>query len=139
MDHCKSDTVIRAGDFSHDFSLLSIFALSLFQVAHKIATMSDATALIILKLDFMRILASHEHYLTLNLPFTTLVASPLDPMSLHSVTSSLAMQSYTVTTELTNDFRQQHFLVGIILCDLVTALNTRWVGLHTRWAGLQAR
>ena len=72
----------------------------------------------------MRIVSSHEHYLTLNLPFTNLVASPLDAMSLSSLTSSLFHQSYTLTTELSDDFRQQHFLVGIILCDLVTSLRT---------------
>lgn len=82
------------------------------------------------KLNFMRIVSSHEHYLTLNLPFTNLVASPMNNMSLTSLTSSLLQQSYTLTTELSDDFRQQHFLVGIILCDLVTSLRIRSVLLQ---------
>lgn len=89
--------------------------------------MEDPTNLVILKLDYMRILSSHEHYLTLNLPFTSLVASPLDAMSLSSLTNTVLHQSYTITTELSDAFRQQHYLVGIILCDLVTALRVKLV------------
>jgi len=81
----------------------------------------------ILKLNFIRIVSSHEHYLTLNLPFTNLIASPMNNMSLSSLTTSLLHQPYTLTTELSDDFRQQHFLVGIILCDLVTSLQSRFV------------
>lgn len=87
--------------------------------------MDDPTNLIALKLDYMRIVSSHEHYLTLNLPFTNLVASPMDAMSLSSVTNTITNHSYTATTELSDDFRQQHYLVGIIMCDLVTALRVK--------------
>ena len=97
------------------------------QLSQKINSLPDATNLIVHKLNFMRIVSSHEHYLTLNLPFTNLVASPMNNMSLTSLTTSLLQQPYTLTTELSDDFRQQHFLVGIILCDLVTSLSIRLV------------
>lgn len=95
------------------------------QIANKITTLDDPSSLLTLKLEYMRIISSHEHYLTLNLPFTNLVAPTMDNMSLSSLTNSVLNPSYTVTAELTDDFRQQHYLVGIILCDLVTSLSVK--------------
>lgn len=113
------------------------------QIAEKIQTLSEPTTLMLLRLDFLRILCSHEHYFPLNLPFGT----PLTPTSgkaaspTPSIQSTNSMSSYTSTStltdrgqfyELTLQFRQQHFLVGLVLSDLKVALDTQWAALkHT--------
>jgi hypothetical protein len=52
----------------------------------KICQMSDATSLQLLRLDFLRVLCSHEHFFPLNLPFGT----PLTPSGMNSPTSSIS-------------------------------------------------
>ncbi|XP_061192678.1 dedicator of cytokinesis protein 7-like isoform X2 [Saccostrea echinata] len=112
-------------------------------IAEKIQTLSDSTTLMLLRLDFLRIVCSHEHYFPLNLPFGT----PLTPTSgkaaspTPSIQSTNSMSSYTSTStltdrgqfyELTLQFRQQHFLVGLILSDLKVALDTHNPIIHQR-------
>lgn len=101
-------------------------------------TLTDATSLRILHLDFLRIVCSHEHYFTLNLPFGT----PLTPSannssptpSIASITSQDSQSSYTSTSTLTNkgvfyeltaEFQQQHYMTGLVLRDLSDALDTK--------------
>ena len=107
--------------------------LFMFQLADKMRNLADATSLILLKLDFIRIVCSHEHYFPLNLPFGT----PLTPSgnsssptpSISSITSSSSYASTSTLTdkgrfyELTVEFRQQHFLLGIVLSDLAVNLE----------------
>jgi len=89
----------------------------------------DITSLLLLKLDFMRIVCSHEHFVALNLPVSlpmTPSCPPSPTLSIASSTSQSSMTSfidYGHATELTNDFRTQHFLVGIVLSDLTTMLQ----------------
>lgn len=82
-----------------------------------------------LRLEFLRIICSHEHYVTLNLPFP----SPLYPTPPSSPTPSLssigsAMSTYTIIignsmAELSTAFRQQHFVAGLVLSELALALE----------------
>lgn len=114
-----------------------------YEVNVKIKTLTDATSLRILHLDFLRIVCSHEHYFTLNLPFGT----PLTPStnsssptpSIASITSQDSQSSYTSTSTLTNkgvfyelttEFQQQHYLVGLVLRDLSDALDTHNPTIH---------
>ncbi|KAL5022031.1 hypothetical protein ScPMuIL_001186 [Solemya velum] len=109
-------------------------------VSEKISLLTDGTTLMQLRLDFLRIICSHEHFYPLNLPFGT----PLTPSGgasspTLSVTSINSQASYTSTStltekgmyyELTMEFRQQHFLVGLMLSDLTTALETSNPSIH---------
>ncbi|XP_068675223.1 dedicator of cytokinesis protein 7-like [Montipora foliosa] len=82
-----------------------------------------------LRLEFLRIVCSHEHYVTLNLPFPC----PLYPSPPHSPTNSVSSigssaSAYTVIignsmAELSTAFRQQHFLAGLVLSELALALE----------------
>lgn len=82
-----------------------------------------------LRLEFLRIVCSHEHYVTLNLPFP----SPLFPSPPPSPTNSVssigsAASTYTVIignsmAELSTAFRQQHFMAGLVLSELALALE----------------
>ena len=83
--------------------------------------------LLVLKLDFLRIVCSHEHYVTLNLPFhnTSLTSAPSSPTPSVSSTSSQMSSSSTQTltdvglfSDLSREFRSRHFLVGLLLTEL---------------------
>ena len=96
--------------------------------------MTDPTSLAQLKLDFLRIIVSHEHYVTLNLPFlhadvTSRPPSPTPSISSMSSMMSLASSlpsaiSKSKMMQLTPEFRQQHFLTGLLLSDLACVLQT---------------
>lgn len=126
---CKSTLIFK------DYNLFRI-PPTCFQIAGKMSQLSDSTSLILLRLDFIRIICSHEHYFPLNLPFAT----PLTPsgtssptpssgsaISHHSFASNTSTSTLTdkgVYLELTPEFRQQHFLVGLVLSDLSAAFDT---------------
>lgn len=95
-----------------------------------------------LRLEFLRIVCSHEHYVTLNLPFPC----PLFPTPPSSPTASVssidsAMSTYTLVignsmAELSTPFRQQHFLAGLVLSELALALEGGWGTAHyLLWRG----
>lgn len=100
------------------------------QVATRLQSAPNPTALLTLRMDFTRILCSHEHYVTLNLP-----CSPLSPPASPSPSvSSTTSQSSTFSSqapdpkvtsmfELSGPFRQQHFLSGLLLTELALALD----------------
>lgn len=102
------------------------------QVAGKITVMTDPTSLAQLKLDFLRIIVSHEHYVTLNLPFlhTDISRPPSPTPSISSMSSMMSLASTLPSTvkaklmQLTPEFRQQHFLTGLLLSDLACVLQT---------------
>lgn len=103
------------------------------QLATKIAQTQDASGLLLLRLDFLRILCSHEHYFPLNLPLTGLMGSSAPSSPTPSSGSSASHSSYASTAtltdrgrafELTPEFRQQHFLTGLVLSDLAIALDS---------------
>ncbi|KAL3252390.1 hypothetical protein MRX96_017703 [Rhipicephalus microplus] len=116
-------------DRGYVFKLIKAFCK---QVSAKIQSLPDASSLASLKLDFLRVLCSHEHFVTLNLPFAT----PLTPSPPTSPCPSIAssqgsvVSSSTLTdrgsafAELSPEFRQQHFLVGLVLADLATTLQS---------------
>ncbi|CAD7079957.1 unnamed protein product [Hermetia illucens] len=92
------------------------------------------------KIDFLRIVCSHEHFVALNLPFGTpytTVSAPCSPTP--SITSNNSQTSYlsamgscdtALYADLSTDFRQQHFLVGLVLSDLATVLEVANPSLH---------
>ncbi|XP_035782880.1 dedicator of cytokinesis protein 7-like [Anopheles albimanus] len=130
------------------FDLLSImdrgFVYGLIKTYYKvIMTKSTSTPdMIQYKLDFLRIVCSHEHFVALNLPFgtsfTTLSAA-CSPTP--SVTSNNSQNSYVSTitgsdralyADLSVEFRQQHFLVGLVLQELSNVLEIPNVALHAK-------
>uniref|UniRef100_A0A3B4CPG9 Dedicator of cytokinesis 6 n=1 Tax=Pygocentrus nattereri TaxID=42514 RepID=A0A3B4CPG9_PYGNA len=83
-----------------------------------------------LRMDFIRIVCSHEHYVTLNLPCSTLSPPASPSPSTSSTTSqssafSCPMQDQGVVSmfELSVPFRQQHFLSGLLLSELALILE----------------
>lgn len=133
------------------FDLLSVmdrgYVLSLIktyykQMSAKISSLPDAVGLISLKLDFLRIICSHEHFVPLNLPFGTPFTPSSAPASPNpSITSSNSQSSFISTlvggdktsfSELSLEFRQQHFLVGLVLGDLAAVLTLQNASLHAK-------
>ncbi|XP_036169059.1 dedicator of cytokinesis protein 6 isoform X16 [Myotis myotis] len=100
------------------------------QVATRLQSAPSPVALLTLRMDFTRILCSHEHYVVLNLP-----CCPLSPPASPSPSvSSTTSQSSTFSSqapdpkvvsmfELSGPFRQQHFLAGLLLTELALALE----------------
>lgn len=133
------------------FDLLSVmdrgYVLSLIktyykQMSAKISSLPDAVGLIGLKVDFLRIVCSHEHLVPLNLPFGTPFTPSSAPCSpTPSVTSSNSQSSFVSTlvggdrtsfSELSLEFRQQHFLIGLVLGDLAAVLTLPHAALHAK-------
>lgn len=109
-----------------------------------------------LRINMLRIVCSHEHFIPLNLSFATPVFTALD-QSLHqtpnqttfSPSSSFAkvmlnssifshsifdrIRSYA---ELTDDYRRQHWLLGLVFCTLVDSFTKTKAQLQVRAANL---
>ncbi|XP_046904602.1 dedicator of cytokinesis protein 8 isoform X2 [Hypomesus transpacificus] len=83
--------------------------------------------LISMRLEFLRILCSHEHYLSLNLFFSSPASAPASPCpSVSSQTSSsysYQEQRILGMFDLSQDFKQQHYLTGLLLTELNAALD----------------
>lgn len=86
------------------FDLLSImdrgFVFGLIKVYYKVIISKSITTLDLIhyKLDFLRIICSHEHFVALNLPFATpytLISAPCSPTP--SVASNNSQNSYMST------------------------------------------
>ena len=79
----------------------------------------------------MRIVCSHEHFVALNLPFCVPPVPSDPPSPTSSIASSVSQTSLSATSvmehglsaNLSDDFRTQHFLIGILLSDLATMLQ----------------
>lgn len=104
------------------------------QLQAKIMSMQDAAVLVELKLECARIVCSHEHYVALNLPFATpfMTTGPSVSPS-PSVTSSTSQNSFlsgppasqervSTYAELSPEYRQHHYLTGIVLTDVTSIL-----------------
>ncbi|KAJ8913567.1 hypothetical protein NQ315_017118 [Exocentrus adspersus] len=103
------------------------------QLQAKIASMQDPV-LVELKLEFARIICSHEHYVALNLPFASpFMTSGANVSPSPSVTSSTSQNSFlsgppasheraSTFAELSPEYRQHHFLTGMVLADVATVL-----------------
>ncbi|XP_053348145.1 dedicator of cytokinesis protein 7-like isoform X8 [Clarias gariepinus] len=100
------------------------------QISNKLHTTQNPSSLMALRLDFMRIVCSHEHYVTLNLPCATF-SPPSSPSPSTSSTASQGsafscpVQDHGVVSmfELSVPFRQQHFLSGLLLSELALILE----------------
>ncbi|XP_068192082.1 dedicator of cytokinesis protein 7 isoform X1 [Antennarius striatus] len=106
------------------------------QIANKLHTAQNPSSLNALRMDFTRIVCSHEHYVILNLPCSTL-SPPSSPSpstssttSQSSVFSSVAQDQGVATMfELSVPFRQQHFLSGLLLSELSLIFDPDGEGL----------
>lgn len=104
------------------------------QLTAKISSIQDATVLVELKLECVRIICSHEHYVALNLPFATpFMTSGASVSPSPSVSSSASQNSFlsgppasqeraSMFAELSTEYRQHHYLTGLVLSDLSTVL-----------------
>lgn len=104
------------------------------QLTAKISSIQDATILVELKLECVRIVCSHEHYVAFNLPFATpFMASGASVSPSPSVSSSTSQNSFlsgppasreraSTFAELSPEYRQHHYLTGLVLSDLSTIL-----------------
>ncbi|EDW04302.1 GH11724 [Drosophila grimshawi] len=124
------------------FDLLSImdrgFVFGLIKMYSKVITSKSASSpdLMNYKIDFNRIVCSHEHFVALNLPFGTsytTISAPCSPTP--STTSNTSQASYgsierALHADLSTEFRQQHFLVGLVLGDLATGMEVPNPQLH---------
>ncbi|XP_035235838.1 dedicator of cytokinesis protein 8 isoform X2 [Anguilla anguilla] len=84
--------------------------------------------LITMRLEFLRILCSHEHYLNLSLFFTNPSSAPASPCpsissQASSSCSSFQDQKICGMFELSPEFKQQHYLTGLLLTELSAALD----------------
>ncbi|NWW06375.1 DOCK8 protein, partial [Oreocharis arfaki] len=101
------------------------------QLSNKLNSLST---LISMRLEFLRILCSHEHYLNLNLFFMTSASAPASPSpSLSSQNSSSCSsfqdQKITGMFDLSAEYRQQHFLTGLLFTELAAALDADSEGI----------
>ncbi|XP_029018984.1 dedicator of cytokinesis protein 8 isoform X3 [Betta splendens] len=84
--------------------------------------------LISMRLEFLRILCSHEHYLNLSLFFSSPASAPASPSpSISSQGSGSCgyqeQQRILGLFELSPEFKQQHYLAGLLLTELSAALD----------------
>uniref|UniRef100_A0A8C7CKS9 Dedicator of cytokinesis 7 n=1 Tax=Oncorhynchus kisutch TaxID=8019 RepID=A0A8C7CKS9_ONCKI len=111
------------------------------QVSTKLYMLQNPT-LESLRLDFLRIVCSHEHYVTLNLPCSLLTPPASPSPSVSSATSqssgfSTHAQDQKITNmfELSVPFREQHYLAGLVLTELAVILDPEgeaMFGLHKK-------
>ncbi|CAH0558208.1 unnamed protein product [Brassicogethes aeneus] len=112
------------------------------QLQVKIASMQEPV-LVELKLEFARILCSHEHYVALNLPFASpFTSSGASVSPSPSVASSASQNSFLsgppasheragTFAELSVEYKQHHYLTGLVLSDLATVLlEMQFPSLH---------
>ncbi|GAB0204141.1 dedicator of cytokinesis protein 8 [Grus japonensis] len=96
--------------------------------------LNSLSTLISMRLEFLRILCSHEHYLNLNLFFMTSASAPASPSpSLSSQNSSSCSsfqdQKIAGMFDLSAEYRQQHFLTGLLFTELAAALDADSEGI----------
>uniref|UniRef100_A0A673IVF3 Dedicator of cytokinesis protein 7-like n=1 Tax=Sinocyclocheilus rhinocerous TaxID=307959 RepID=A0A673IVF3_9TELE len=125
----------------YTLSFLMIFYSFYSQVSTKLYALQNPT-LESLRLDFLRIACSHEHYVTLNLPFSLLTPPASPSPSVSSATSqssgfSTQVQDQKIANmfELSVPFREQHYLAGLVLTELAVILDPEadgMFGLHKK-------
>ncbi|KAF8364379.1 hypothetical protein PRIPAC_91302 [Pristionchus pacificus] len=130
-------------DRSFVFKLIAHFNRELIR---EINSTTKATEPTLLKLNFLRIISSHEHFILLNLPnihnglpstssmMNSFVSSPqhiasslsLQPPSSPggSSLSSKGSSGGSIMSDLTSEYRSRHFLLGLILSDLSSILDS---------------
>ncbi|RZF36641.1 hypothetical protein LSTR_LSTR012320 [Laodelphax striatellus] len=118
-------------DRGYVFMLIKVYCK---QMSAKISSLPDGAILYSLKLDLLRIVCSHEHFVALNLAFGTPFtwsSAPTSPTPSQASSTSQARDK-TSYAELSTDFRQQHFLMGLLLTDLAVVLDMENVNLHIK-------
>ncbi|TFJ98337.1 sodium-dependent phosphate transporter 1 [Platysternon megacephalum] len=100
------------------------------QIGSRLPSAQNPPALVALRVDFLRIVCSHEHYVSLNLPWRSLSPPASPSPSVSSATSqgsafSSAAQDQRVSGmfELSGPYRRQHFLAGLVLTELALILE----------------
>ncbi|XP_051508560.1 dedicator of cytokinesis protein 8-like isoform X2 [Myxocyprinus asiaticus] len=98
--------------------------------------------LISMRLEFLRVLCSHEHYLNLSLFFSSPASAPASPSpSVSSQTSSsCSFQDHKIAAmfDLSQDFKQRHYLTGLLLTELSTALDMESEGGRVQQKAINA-
>ncbi|CAM4610803.1 unnamed protein product [Lepidochelys kempii] len=89
------------------------------QIGNRLPSAQNPPALVALRLDFLRVVCSHEHFVSLNLPWHRLSPPASPSPSVSSATSqgsafSSPAQDPRVASmlELSGPYRRQHFLAG---------------------------
>ncbi|XP_068092049.1 dedicator of cytokinesis protein 8 isoform X2 [Hyperolius riggenbachi] len=87
-----------------------------------------------MRLEFLRILCSHEHYLNLNLFFVTSTSTPASPcpsISSENSSSCSSFQDHKIASmfELSPEYKQKHFLTGLLFTELETVLDQEAEGI----------
>uniref|UniRef100_A0A8C6V1M5 Dedicator of cytokinesis 8 n=1 Tax=Neogobius melanostomus TaxID=47308 RepID=A0A8C6V1M5_9GOBI len=99
--------------------------------------------LITMRLEFLRILCSHEHYLNLSIFFSSPASAPASPCPSISSQSSGScsfqeQQRFLALFELSHDFKQQHYLTGLLLTELSAALDMESEGAKVQRKAINA-
>ncbi|KAM4824460.1 LOW QUALITY PROTEIN: dedicator of cytokinesis protein 8-like [Urocitellus parryii] len=98
------------------------------------AKLNNLPTFISMRLEFLRILCSHEHYLNLNLFFMNADTAPTSPcpsISSQNSSSCSSFQDQKITSmfDLTPEYHQQHFLTGLLFTELAAALDAEGEGI----------
>uniref|UniRef100_A0A4W6C4Z7 Dedicator of cytokinesis 8 n=1 Tax=Lates calcarifer TaxID=8187 RepID=A0A4W6C4Z7_LATCA len=111
------------------YDLLSLMDRGfVFQLVKNYSKCVSLPTLISMRLEFLRILCSHEHYLNLSLFFSSPASAPASPCPSISSQSSGScsfqeQQRILGLFELSQEFKQQHYLAGLLLTELSAALD----------------
>jgi len=71
-----------------------------------------------MKFDFLRVICTHEHYVPLNLPFTM---KGMECALVGEFKLLLIYTAHNYMAELDDDFCRQHFLVGLMLKEVLVS------------------
>ncbi|XP_006863792.1 PREDICTED: dedicator of cytokinesis protein 8 isoform X1 [Chrysochloris asiatica] len=98
------------------------------------AKLNSLPTLISMRLEFLRVLCSHEHYLNLNLFFMNADPAPSSPcpsISSQNSSSGCSLQDQKIASmfDLTPEYRQEHFLTGLLFTELAAALDAEGEGV----------
>uniref|UniRef100_A0A8C8GG03 Dedicator of cytokinesis 7 n=1 Tax=Oncorhynchus tshawytscha TaxID=74940 RepID=A0A8C8GG03_ONCTS len=99
------------------------FVFSLIKTYWKQLYMLQNPTLESLRLDLLRIVCSHEHYVTLNLPCSLLTPPASPSPSVSGFSTHAQDQKIANMFELSVPFREQHYLAGLVLSELAVILD----------------
>ncbi|XP_056628526.1 dedicator of cytokinesis protein 8 isoform X1 [Triplophysa dalaica] len=102
----------------------------------------NIATLISMRLELLRVLCSHEHYLNLSLFFSSPASAPASPSPSTSsqTSSSYSFQDNKIASmfDLSQDFKQRHYLTGMLLTELSTALDMESEGGRVQQKAINA-
>uniref|UniRef100_A0A8C6V920 Dedicator of cytokinesis 8 n=1 Tax=Neogobius melanostomus TaxID=47308 RepID=A0A8C6V920_9GOBI len=126
------------------YDLLSLMDRGfVFQLVKNYSKSVSMPTLITMRLEFLRILCSHEHYLNLSIFFSSPASAPASPCPSISSQSSGScsfqeQQRFLALFELSHDFKQQHYLTGLLLTELSAALDMESEGAKVQRKAINA-